>query len=175
MDDLALLARIKMRQLAMLRDRRDLYYQGLVELCSEMVAAERCTVYLVHPRENLIRSWAAQGAQGDISLRIGEGLAGQVAATGETINIMDAYVDPRFDPSVDQRLGFRTASMLVVPVWSGDGRRVVGVIQALNKRTGVFERQDQILLQHIAEGAASVIEQARAGVREAEAPDRGIS
>lgn len=162
-DDASAAARIKLRQLSLLRDHRDQYFQGLAELCSETVAAERCTVYVVQPREHLIRSWAAQRAEGGITLRIGEGLAGQVAATGETINVMDAYADPRFDPSVDQRLGYRTVSMLVVPVWSADGRRVVGVIQALNKRTGVFERQDQVLLEHIAAGAASIIEQARIG------------
>jgi GAF domain-containing protein len=153
-------ARIRLRQLGLLRDHRDQYFQGLVELCSETVGAERTTVYVVQTKEHRIRSWAAQRAEGGISLVIGEGLAGQVAATGETINVMDAYADPRFDPTFDQRLGYRTVSMLVVPVWSSDGRRVVGVIQALNKKVGVFERQDQVLLEQIAAGAAPIIERA---------------
>lgn len=160
-DQASAAARIRLRQLGLLRDHRDQYFQGLVELCSETVGAERCTVYVVQTKEHRIRSWAAQRAEGGISLAIGVGLAGQVAATGETINVMDAYADPRFDPSVDQRLGYRTVSMLVVPVWSGDGRRVVGVIQALNKKVGVFERQDQVMLEQIAAGAAPVIERAR--------------
>jgi len=160
-DEASAAARIRLRHLGLLRDHRNQYFQGLVELCSETVGAERCTVYVVQTKEHRIRSWAAQRADGGISLAIGEGLAGQVAATGETVNVMDAYADPRFDPSVDQRLGYRTVSMLVVPVWSGDGRRVVGVIQALNKMVGVFERQDQVLLEQIAAGAAPIIERAR--------------
>jgi serine/threonine-protein kinase len=163
-DEASAAARIRLRQLGLLRDHRDQYFQGLVELCSETVGSERCTVYVVETKEHRIKSWAAQRVGTSISLEIGEGLAGQVAATGETINVMDAYADPRFDPTVDQRLGYRTASMLVVPVWSGDGRRVVGVIQALNKKVGVFERQDQVLLEQIAAGAAPVIEQARVGL-----------
>lgn len=161
-DDRALVARVRMRQLGMLRDRRDLYLRGLVEVCSETVFADRCTVYIVHPRQSLLRSWVAQGADGQISLRIGEGLAGQAAATGETINVVDAYEDPRFDRTVDQRLGYRTTSMLVVPVLGSDGRRVIGVIQALNKRNGAFERPDQILLEQIAESASPVLEEGQA-------------
>lgn len=162
-DEASAAARIRLRQLGLLREHRDQYFQGLVELCSETIGSERCTVYVVETKEHQIRSWAAQRADTPIVLPIGEGLAGQVAATGETINVMDAYADPRFDPTVDQRLGYRTVSMLVVPVWSGDGRRVVGVIQALNKKVGVFERQDQVLLEQIAAGAAPVIERARMG------------
>lgn len=163
-DDRALVARVKMRQLGMMRDRRELYFRGLVEVCSEAVVADRCTVYVVHDRESVLRSWVAQGAEGQITLKIGEGLAGQAAATGETINVVNAYEDPRFDPTVDQRLGYRTTSMLVVPVRGGAEQRVIGVIQALNKRGGAFERADQVLLEQIAESAAPVLEEGRAGV-----------
>src|SRR5262249_16807353 len=71
-------------------------------------------------------------------------------------NVPDAYADARFDRNVDLRTGFRTLNMLCVPVW-GPGGTVVGVIQALNKRDGTFERRDQMLLEQVAETVAPVL------------------
>ena len=75
----------------------------------------------------------------------------------ETINVPDAYADPRFDRNVDLRSGYRTLNMLVVPVWDIDGRKVIGVLQVLNKRSGPFERRDQMLLERIAEGVGPML------------------
>lgn len=55
--------------------------------------------------------------------------------------------------------GYRTLSMLAVPVWSTDGQRAVGMIQVLDRRSGVFERRDQMLIERIAEGVAPMLEQ----------------
>ena len=88
---------------------------------------------------------------------LGQGLAGQSALSGETINVPDAYGDSRFDRKVDMRTGFRTLNVLVVPVWGSKGKPVA-VIQVLNKRNGTFERRDQMLLEQIAETIAPVAE-----------------
>ena len=103
--------------------------------------------------------WArvAQRTSTEIRLPIGQGLAGQSALTGETINVPDAYADSRFDRKFDMRTGFRTLNVLVVPVWGSQGKPVA-VIQVLNKRNGTFERRDQMLLEQIAETIAPVAE-----------------
>ena len=44
------------------------------------------------------------------------GIAGHVAQTGEVINIRDVYKDPRFNPAVDKKSGYRTRSMLCAPI-----------------------------------------------------------
>jgi serine/threonine-protein kinase len=95
----------------------------------------------------------------EIRLPLGSGIAGAVAQTGETVNVPDAYADPRFDRNVDLRSGYRTLNMLVVPVWDAAGRAVVGVLQVLNKRSGPFERRDQMLLERIAESVSPVLAQ----------------
>ena len=112
---------------------------------------------VVHSRRCSATSCAFSTAT-EIRLPLGQGLAGQSALTGETINVPDAYADARFDRNVDLRTGFRTLNMLVVPVWGSDGQSVVGVIQALNKRNGAFERRDQMLLEQIAETVGPVLE-----------------
>lgn len=59
-------------------------------------------------------------------------IAGFVAATGEAALIKDAYSDPRFDRRVDVSTGYRTTSVLCVPLKDAHGK-VVAVLQAVNK------------------------------------------
>jgi len=155
-DDKVALIQMKLSHLSVQRDR-EAYLRGLVDLCSQAVDSERCTVYVVDKQKNELWARVAQRTATEIRLAIGEGLAGQAALTGETINVPDAYADPRFDRNFDVRTGFRTLNMLVVPVWGLQGKPV-GVIQALNKRDGTFERRDQMLLETIAETVAPILD-----------------
>lgn len=150
---------VKLGHLSVMRDREG-YLRALVELCANAVDAERCTVYLVDRDRAELRARVALRAGVDIVLPLGRGLAGHSAASGETINVPDAYADARFDPSTDRRSGYRTRNMLVVPVWGvSHPRQVSGVIQVLNKREGVFERSDQMILERVAEAVALSLEQ----------------
>lgn len=150
---------VKLGHLAVEHDR-DAYLRSLVELCASAVEAERCTFYLVDHERGELRAKVAQRAGVEIVLPLGRGLAGHSAASGETINVPDAYSDARFDPTTDRRSGYRTQNMLVVPVWgASEPRRVYGVIQVLNRREGTFERRDQMLLERIAGSVAQVVEQ----------------
>lgn len=158
LDDKVTLVMVGLGHLQFIKDRHT-YLERLVDLCSQAVDAERCTVYVVDHARGEIRSTVAQRAGMEIRLPMGRGLAGHVALTGETINVPDAYADPRFDRSVDVLTGFRTLNILAVPVWGRPPGRTVGVIQVLNKRSGSFERHDQMLLERIAEAAGSVLEQ----------------
>lgn len=156
LDEKVALIKVKLGHLAVQRDR-EAYLRGLVELCSQAVDADRCTVYLVDQAKREIRARAAQRIATEIRLPLGQGLAGVAALTGETINVPDAYADARFDREIDQRTGYHTVNILVVPVWGAAGHPV-GVIQALNKRDGTFERHDQMLLEQVADEVAPVLE-----------------
>jgi len=94
-----------------------------------------------------------------IRLPIGKGLAGSVAATGEPLILRDAYDDPRFDRSLDQKTGYRTRSMLCVPI-KNRGQRVVGVLQLLNKTNGMFGARDLEFLSGISDHMAIAMENA---------------
>jgi len=96
----------------------------------------------------------------EIRVTIGRGIAGTVAATGETINIPDAYADPRFNQEVDRRTGYRTRSILCAPVRDGAGE-VVGVSQVLNKASGPFTRDDESLLAALSAQAFIALDNAR--------------
>ncbi|XP_022796615.1 cGMP-specific 3',5'-cyclic phosphodiesterase-like isoform X2 [Stylophora pistillata] len=80
----------------------------------------------------------------EICVPLGVGIAGHTAATGETININDAYSDPRFNSEVDKTTGYRTHSILCMPIKSHDGE-VIGVAQIINKKSGEhhFTQKDE--------------------------------
>jgi GAF domain-containing protein len=157
-DDKVAFVLMKLTHLAVQKDR-EAYLRGLIDLCTQATDAERCTVYFVDQEKKELWSRIASRTAIEIRLPLGTGIAGLAALTGETINVPDAYADPRFDRNVDLRSGYRTLNMLVVPVWGGAGRTVIGVIQVLNKRSGPFERRDQMLLERIADGIGTVLEQ----------------
>lgn len=77
----------------------------------------------------------------EIRFPIGTGIAGQVALTGEILNIKDAYSDPRFNRSVDAITGYKTESILCMPIFIRGS--VIGVVQMVNKRSGYFTTEDQ--------------------------------
>ncbi len=158
LDEKVAMILMKLGHLAVQRDR-DAYLKSLADLCAQTAEAERCSIYLVDHEANELYARAAQRIAVEIRLPIGQGIAGAVAKTGETINVPDAYADPRFDRGTDVRSGYRTQNMLVIPVWSSDGKRVIGVIQVLNKRLGAFERWDQMYLERIAGGVGPALEQ----------------
>jgi adenylate cyclase len=138
---------------------------------TEAMEADRSSLFLLDAERGQLWSRVAEGdGMKEIRLPLGAGIAGHVGATGETINIPDAYQDPRFNPAFDRQTGYRTRSILCMPLIGRDGRRS-GVIQVLNKRDGVFTAEDETLLAAlgtqvaIALRSASLLEQQR---REAE-------
>jgi GAF domain-containing protein len=70
-----------------------------------------------------------------ILIPFSQGLAGAVATTGEVINIADVYEDPRFNASVDKNTGYRTKSLMTIPVRDQLGQ-IIAVAQLMNKLTG---------------------------------------
>ncbi len=146
--------------------RLDELLKLIMQEITVLMDADRSTLFLVDKQRGEIWSKIALKAEvKEIRLPIGKGISGYVAQTGETINIPDAYADPRFDPSTDKRTGYRTRSILCMPVWepmsAGQQREILGVIQVLNKREGPFTTEDEALLETLASQVAISIANAR--------------
>jgi len=92
-------------------------------------------------------------------LKIGQGIAGYVAARGKSILVNDIEKSPHFFPMVDQSTGFQTQSALCVPMVSQG--KVIGVIEVLNKVNGEFSIDDKDLLHSIATSVCIALENAR--------------
>jgi HD-GYP domain-containing protein (c-di-GMP phosphodiesterase class II) len=126
---------------------------------AKVVDADRCTLFILDRDRGELWSKVAQGAAKEIRVQLGRGIAGTVADTGEVINITDAYQDPRFNREVDLTTGYRTHTVLCVPMRDASGE-VTGVLQALNKRQGSFGEEDTELLLALGGQAAGAVENA---------------
>ena len=114
-------------------------------LFKELLGADRCSVFRVDKANNRLRTTLAEGTT-EISIPLTAGIVGHVVRTGEQLNIRDAYIDERFDPSVDVRTGYRTTSILCSPI-KHPSAGVIGAVQMLNKKggAGYFTAEDAML------------------------------
>jgi adenylate cyclase len=120
-----------------------------------MLAAERASLFLVdRVRNELVLQVAEDVADGEtVRIPLGSGIAGAAATSGRPVRVADAYADPRFNRDVDSRTGFRTRSIICLPLHDRSGA-VFAVTQLLNRRDGQpFDADDE---QRYAEFAASL-------------------
>jgi putative ABC transport system ATP-binding protein len=121
----------------------------------ELLDAERASLFLVDREAGQLVLRVAQDlpASGEVRIPLDSGVAGAAAGSGQPVRVDDAYADPRFDPSVDQQTGFRTRSILCLPLHDSRGD-VFAVTQLLNRRDGrPFDQDDE---RRFAELAASL-------------------
>jgi len=133
------------------------------------LGAETCSLLLVDECEGegkgdlvftVAQGPAKSKLQGGFRLKPGQGVAGWVFQTGEPLLIEDAYQDSRFNPDVDRQTGYRTRSILCVPLAARD--RAIGVAQLINKFDGQsFDASDLEMFTLIGAQAAIAIENAR--------------
>jgi serine/threonine protein kinase len=119
--------------------------------------AERGTIFLKDPETGELVSQILEGGSvAPIRLPAGRGIAGSVAATGEIVNVGDAYNDRRFDSGTDADSGFHTVSILAAPMRTPAGE-IVGVVEILNKRRGSFTKDDEEFLAEVGTHAALAV------------------
>jgi HD-GYP domain-containing protein (c-di-GMP phosphodiesterase class II) len=124
------------------------------------VGCDRGTVFVLEEGSGRLAAIHADGGDGrSISLNMKLGIAGLSAVSGRSMRIAEAWEDSRFDRSVDQRTGYRTRSMLCVPLKNAAGESV-GVVQAINKHAGLFSEDDLATLEAVAGIVAIAIENA---------------
>ncbi|HEY9617367.1 MAG TPA: GAF domain-containing protein, partial [Microcoleaceae cyanobacterium] len=110
----------------------------VMEAAKKLMNADRSTLWLLdHDTQELwTRIVFEDGSDRELRVQVGQGFAGKVAATREPLNIpFDLYEHPDSETAqnTDQKTGYRTCSLLCMPVWSPDGE-LLGVTQLVNKR-----------------------------------------
>ncbi len=130
----------------------------IAQKASEVMDADRCSLFLHDPNTDELWSTVALG-MGEQVIRMpsGVGIAGHCFQSGEIINLKDAYTDPRFNKEVDAQTGYRTRSLLCVPLYNRAGLQS-GVIQLLNKKEGFFAKEDETFLKTFGNHASVFIE-----------------
>lgn len=118
----------------------------ILEVVRAEVAVERISVFVVDRSRNSLRPIVAQDMEGEeMLLPVGVGVAGTVAATGEVLDIADAYADPRFDRRFDGKSGYYTNDLFALPVCNRRGE-IVGVLELLNRLRPITPSDREFLL-----------------------------
>ena len=138
--------------------------EDIMENAKLVVGAEVSSLLLLDEETNELVFQVAQGKRADevkaIRLKLGQGIAGTVALTGESVIVNDAWNDPRLFKGVDQKTDFRTRNLMAVPL--KDKGKVIGVAEAINKLGGNdFTDQDLVLFESFANFATTAIINAR--------------
>ncbi|HET6382212.1 MAG TPA: adenylate/guanylate cyclase domain-containing protein, partial [Armatimonadota bacterium] len=142
----------------------DVLLNQIMDLSKEVMNAEASSLLLLDPESGDLKFHVARGAAGEaiksFTVEMGHGIAGWVAQTGQALLTPDAYQEPRFDPTYDRKTGFRTRSLLTVPIKVKD--ETIGVVQVINKQgQNSFDEHDLDLFQSFAGMAGISLDNAR--------------
>ncbi len=128
----------------------------IVEAGKEVLLAERGSLWLYHAASRELELKVPQDGP-PIRIPVGQGLVGECLEKRQVINVPEAYSDARFNQAIDQITGFRTRSILSIPLLGRQGEPV-GVMQLLNKQGGVFEHSDELLAISLAAQCAVALQ-----------------
>lgn len=112
-----------------------------------LTQADRCSLFLVSPDGKSLTTSFHRGLKEGIEIPISKGVVGKTVTDAKPLNIEDAYSDPSFSPATDIATGYKTKSILSVPIFNNRGK-VMGVTEMINKKNGqVFTTWDTNLIQ----------------------------
>ena len=119
--------------------------------------ADRCSVWVVSEDKKTIWTKVSHGIEG-IELPINSGIVGDAITNGHRVIIDDVYQDERFNPEIDKKTGYRTKSMMVIPMYDYD-ENVIGAFQVINHigSRGIFDKRDMERLTLASTYAAETI------------------
>lgn len=136
--------------------------RSIIDSLRSCLHADRASVFQFDGVANEL--FISQGhGLAEIRFPTSAGIAGEAARRLEIINVPDCYADPRFNPAIDKKTGYRTRNMLTIPLISADGG-LQGVAQVLNKDASLgesFDARDEQIARALASQAAVAIRRAK--------------
>ena len=133
----------------------------IMESAKELLSSERCTLFLHDPERKQLRAIIqVRDSVQEIRIPSTAGIAGAVFTSGVPINITNAYEDDRFNKEVDRQTGFLTRTVLCIPIRNLFGQ-VIGVTQLINKKVGIYDAEDEMILNSFSSQAAVAIEKSQ--------------
>jgi CRP-like cAMP-binding protein len=137
--------------------------EKLVATCYTLFACQRVGLFIIdHDRSEMVLRVSSDASSERMPI---SGIAGSVVRSGSTISIKDVYDDARFDRRMDAMTGFRTQSMLCMPVKpSPTSNKVIAILQVLNKTVPVDEAPEAARAALRAHASAAAALSSRGGV-----------
>ena len=142
----------------------DKLLQLIIESATGVVRAEAASLLLLDPTTNTLYFKVTTGAKGEevkeFRIKIGQGIAGHVAETGQPLLIADAQQDNRWMREISDSIDYETRSMACVPLKIKNS--TIGVVQVINKKDNTqFTHGDMAVLEEFSSLAALAIGSAR--------------
>ena len=135
--------------------------EALAEEATRLLKCDRASIFIWDRQEQKLLACPALGVEGGtLYLPDNVGIVGSVIQSSEAICVDDAYEDDRFNRAVDRDTGYRTKSLLCVPLLDGDGR-LIGAFQGINKLDGLFDSDDEDILGQLGIQAAIALRNTR--------------
>ena len=147
---------------ANLRNDLDTLLRRIAEETSKILNAERTSLFIYDKERGCLWSRVAEG-EGGRTITVGmdePGIIVHVARIGQPLRVDDAYREPLFNREVDRITGYHTRTILCFPVRNYHGE-LIGVMETMNKKSGVFDYADERLLSIMSFLFASAIENAQ--------------
>jgi 3',5'-cyclic-nucleotide phosphodiesterase len=104
----------------------------VMELGRGVIRADRCSIWLLNEAKDRLTTCFQSGLSGPIELALDTGIAGYSVSEGVVVNTPDAYESPYFDSTVDRDNGYRSRSIVAVPIYNAQ-REVIGCTVFINK------------------------------------------
>ncbi|MGE4296105.1 MAG: ATP-binding protein [Campylobacterales bacterium] len=145
----------------------------LAATVTQLIGAERCSIFLYDREKNELWTTYAQGVDGTIRLPADKGIVGHALISEEIQAVVDAYNDFRFHKEVDQQTGYCTRNILAAPLFDSGGD-VMGVMEVLNKSDACFNVDDLSALQLFGNFVAYALQNKLLQERIAEATQKQI-
>ncbi len=147
----------------------------LFSIINEVVSAlgaERGSLFLNDTSTNELYSRVAQGELArEIRFSNTSGIAGHIFHSKKGEIIHDVTTDQRFNKSIDEQTGFKTKSVLCMPIWTFQSK-VIGVVQVLNKKRGRFTKSDLEIVRSITEHVSATLQNAQSLERQSLAREK---
>lgn len=121
----------------------DVLIPTIMERACSLLDCERCSLFIVDKTKQELVTHFQAGLQQSIRIPMTRGIVGYTATTGNVVNIQDAYSDARFDRTIDTNTGYKTNSLLTVPIFNNRGE-ITGVTEMINKSQGHYFDDDDI-------------------------------
>jgi len=137
---------------------------AILESATKLTDSEASSLLLLDQEQQRLHFVIALGSKGQevksFTLKVGEGIAGWVAQNNRSLIANDAEDDPRFFSDISKSVGFKTTSILAVPM--RDRSHCVGVLEMINKKSGAsFNEEDLSWLEIFANQAGIALQNAR--------------
>lgn len=113
----------------------------LTAIITRLTRADRSSLFLYDEARDEIWTLIAEGVEQEIRVPVAESIAGGAIREGRLQVVHDVSDDIRFNAGIDQKTGYETKNILAYPLYDSS-RKLLGVIEVINKLDGAFEEDD---------------------------------